>query len=475
MQDHIDTLTSWKQHSNKAAKCISRIYLALTVLIAAYVIFVYLYGGLDLLEKFIAGTLKKATLPFFYLIFLWIIIGHGIFLVKYQKIDRNNWLFWSGFFFCALIYTLFLSERTSYGDFGDYYRGAQNIVYEQPFHPRYIYLPFWATILQPLAHLGFGTVQAFCLGLNLASFLVFYTLTCKILTKFNFSKELAVVFTTVFLCINTPVIRTFGYIQVNFHMTNLILLSLLTYQRSKVLSAFFLALGFHLKISPAIFALPFLLNKDWRWLSYFFFAIFTIVIFTSLANDFSYYGSSIANLQKASNYIMGPSRQNSIDCFIKSTFVYTKAPAHIAKYLIIACKVTLIFFTAVILRKNITNRTFLAKPSQQSIIYNSFPALSLLMTAISPIIWPHHLVFLIPAFLIIFKKNALPYHMLMYIFAWILMFVIPTFNFYPLAFHRLLGLLICFWLLWQISKQQHSQKNVIIDVIEKRLAICFNI
>ena len=67
------------------------------------------------------------------------------------------------------------------------------------------------------------------------------------------------------------------YVQVNFHVMNFILLSILLYkrrrrrdgQRPSFLSALMLALAVHFKASPVVLVLAFLLEFNWKWLLWF--------------------------------------------------------------------------------------------------------------------------------------------------------------------------------------------------------------
>jgi uncharacterized membrane protein len=80
---------------------------------------------------------------------------------------------------------------------------------------------------------------------------------------------MAALTTTLFLLVNMPVLRTFMYVQVNFHVMNFILLSILFYGSRPFLSALMLALAIHFKASPAILVLAFLLHFNWKWLLWF--------------------------------------------------------------------------------------------------------------------------------------------------------------------------------------------------------------
>ena len=105
--------------------------------------------------------------------------------------------------------------------------------------------------------------------LNLASLVLFYVLLQRTLQRYGFTPSFSALATILFMLVNAPLLRTLVYVQVNLHVLNLILLSILLYPRRPFLSAFALALAVHLKISPAVLVLAFLLETDWRWLAWF--------------------------------------------------------------------------------------------------------------------------------------------------------------------------------------------------------------
>ncbi len=68
--------------------------------------------------------------------------------------------------------------------------------------------------------------------------------------------------------------------------------------------------------------------------------------------------------------------------------------------------------------------------------------------------------FIIPVFLLMLKKISSPGQLFLYVLAWFLIFVVPTFDCYPFSYHRLLGLLICYVLQWQISGSKRDAPGI---------------
>ena len=132
---------------------------------------------------------------------------------------------------------------------------------------------------------GFPT--AAFLTVNVAALLLLFVLLVRLLQRFNFSAPLAALTTLLALTANVAVLRTMHYGQINIVVLDLILATLLLYPRRPILSAVALALAMHLKVSPALLVLPFLLTRDWKWLASFALTTLIVVALTSLANDFS--------------------------------------------------------------------------------------------------------------------------------------------------------------------------------------------
>ncbi len=211
--------------------------------------------------------------------------------------DRGNAVSVAGFFIVCWVYLNVLSERVRYGDYGYYFDAATRLHNGQPLPPTYFYLPLWATLTQFLAPLGQHKFFVVLWFLNLFSLLLFYMLLHRTLQRYGFASRLAAVVTTLFMLANVPLLRTLVYVQVNLHTLNLVLLSLLFYPRRAFLSALSLALAVHLKTSPAVLVLAFLLEMDWRWLVWFLFSLLIIAAPTVIINGFSPFLDSLHNIQ----------------------------------------------------------------------------------------------------------------------------------------------------------------------------------
>ena len=84
-------------------------------------------------------------------------------------------------------------------------------------------------------------------------------------------------------------------------------------------------------------------------------------------------------------------------------------------------------------------------------LLNAVPALFILLTLASPIVWEHHGVFVALSFLVLLKRLDRPQDWLLFAFAYLLEFVVPTFDFYPWSYGRLLAPLLILWLMWKTA------------------------
>ncbi|MGE5775069.1 MAG: hypothetical protein ACM33V_02555, partial [Chloroflexota bacterium] len=70
------------------------------------------------------------------------------------------------------------------------------------------------------------------------------------------------------------------------------------------------------------------------------------------------------------------------------------------------------------------------------------------MTLLSPLVWEHHALFLTLPFLLLLKKLESPAEWIYYGVAYLLVFLIPVFDYFPWSYGRLPGILILLFLLW---------------------------
>jgi hypothetical protein len=72
------------------------------------------------------------------------------------------------------------------------------------------------------------------------------------------------------------------------------------------------------------------------------------------------------------------------------------------------------------------------------------------MTLLSPLVWEHHAMFLTLPFLLLLKKLESPAEWILYGTVYLLVFLTPTFDYFPWSYGRLLGILILLGLLWKL-------------------------
>ncbi|HEY9153157.1 MAG TPA: glycosyltransferase family 87 protein, partial [Anaerolineales bacterium] len=253
----------------------------LTVLIAASIFFILLRWGWPGFKLFIEQwPLEYLPITLASVAFTWLLLGLLIYLLYAKKVNADNGWSVSGFFLAAFMYLNILSERFRYGDYTYYLEAATALSQHKPLPNTYLYPPFWATLLQSIAPLG---EDNFLLILWIADFialLLFYILLYRVLKHYGFSARFSAIVTTLFVLVNTPLFRTMFYMQVNVYVLNLVFLSLLLYPKRSFLSALTLALAVHLKSSPIVLVLAFLLELDWRWLGWFALSLILIAMFT---------------------------------------------------------------------------------------------------------------------------------------------------------------------------------------------------
>ena len=141
------------------------------------------------------------------------------------------------------------------------------------------------------------------------------------------------------------------YVQVNFHVMNFILLSILFYRRSTpslaggsmdkdrpFLSALMLALAVHFKASPVVLVLAFLLEFNWKWLLWFAVNMIMIAGFTIAIYGMSPYFDFINNFL----FISAPHglslHDSSFDSAIGMTLSYIRADAATIRILVLLAK-----------------------------------------------------------------------------------------------------------------------------------------
>jgi hypothetical protein len=431
------------------------VWAAITLLVAVSLWVIYLRLGAQGFEVFIQQpplinlpvTLSSVTL-------LWLSAGLLLYLLWFQRVHPSNALSVAGFFLVCGVYLNILSERFRYGDYTYYLDAATSLYQNQPLPGSYFYLPLWATLTQFLVPFGEDAFFLVLWLLNFFSLLIFFILLQRVLERYGFSPRLAALVTTLFMLVNAPLLRTLVYVQVNLHTLNLVLLSLLLYPKRSFLSALALAAAVHLKTSPAVLVLAFLLEKDWRWLTWFVVSMLLLAGVTVATDGISPFFDVFHHLQGLALSQNTIFHDTSFDSFLRFTDRLLGIDIFWTRILVYAVKGLLAVGTLLVMAKCARGRIFLTSDERGAKLFNAIPPLFILMTLASPIVWEHHGIFPALSFLLMLKRIGKPAEWLWFGFAYFLQFAVPTFDFFPWSYGRLVAPLIVLWLMWEISKQK---------------------
>jgi hypothetical protein len=394
-------------------------------------------GGAPLLQRCVqADALSISAQTLACAALVWAAWGGGVGLLRRRALrDRYGW----HIALCGVLLILYvnvLRERAQYADVQDYVRAAFELQAGKPFHIRYLYPPFLATLCQPFLFLGEDGLAALFWAANWAGFALFFLLLAKVLERYGVAPRAACFGVFAFMLVNVPVLRTLSFIQVNFHMMNLILLAVLLYPRHRLLSALMLALAVHLKASPLVLALPFVCARDKRWLAGFVFCGSALFAATALLYGWAPYEAFLANVRTlyAANGICF--RENSIDALVRATAAALQADG---TALVPFVKVPSVLALAGCAAYAVRARMWSDEAGAAGCVWNGLPLLLVLMVFVSPLVWEHHFVFLAVPFLLLLRKLESPGEWAWFGTAYVAVFWMPTFDFYPWSFCRLAG------------------------------------
>jgi len=428
------------------------VWVFLTVLCLAGILGQVLVAGRESLRR-VAGTgpFSDIYVTMACVGIVWGLAGAMLVLLWKGWINRRNVLLVAGFFLVLLLYVNILRERGPYGgDVWAYWRAARQLSLGEHLEADYFYPPFWATLLQSVIPLGPHAVFATCWLLNIASLGVFYFLLRAVLRRYGFSETLSVIVVVLFLLVNVPVLRTLGYLQVNLHVMNLVLAGLLLYPRFRAASAAALATAVHLKFSPLVLACGFLLEKDRRWFLWFGLVLVLVLLVTVLVNGVSPYADFVGNVLGIWQSKPVTFRENSIDSWFRALEQFVGTSPAWTRGLVVVSKLLLVVVTGLIAYRCVRNRTFCDAPGPTALL-NAAPALLILMMMASPLVWEHHPVFVSLAYLVLLKRLTGRVQWTVFGVAYMLEFVVPTFDFFPWSYGRLLSPLLWLFLAWRVS------------------------
>ena len=431
------------------------VWAALSLLVAASLWVIYLRLGSGGFEVFIQQPpLINLPVSLASVALVWLSAGALLFLLQSGSISKPGLLTVSGFFIVCWSYLNFLSERWRYGDYTYYFDAAATMYRNEPLHDAYFYPPLWATLTQFLVPTGEQTFFMVLWLLDFVSFALFYFVLHRILVRYGFGQGFAAVVATLFMLANAPLLRTLVYVQVNLHTLNLILLSLLLYPRRPLLSALSLALAVHLKGSPAVLVLAFLLERDWRWLAWFAAGLLAIAGITVLTDGIPPFLDVLSHWQGLALSDNTIYHDTSFDSFLRSAAQFVHVDLLWTRVLSYSAKALLAAASILIMLRSARNRSFLAPHEAGAQMLNAVPPLFILLTLSAPVVWEHHGVFLTLSFLLMLKRLETAHEWLWFGFAYLLEFLLPTFDFFPWSFGRLVAPMLILWQMWRLARRK---------------------
>ncbi|MCB0100692.1 MAG: DUF2029 domain-containing protein [Anaerolineales bacterium] len=435
-----------------------RIWVVTTFLVLASLIAIYLRNGMVGINLFIqewplsnlAVTLVSTSLT-------WILAGVLLYLLAHEKINQDNLWLTAGFFLVMFVYLQILRERFRYGDYHYYLEAATALANGQPLPDTYLYLPLWGTLLRFLVPLGDQGVMIVLWTVNVIALATFYFLLIQVLERYGFFYHLSVIITVLFLLINTPLMRTLGFIQVNLITLDLIFFSILVYPKNNFLSALALAIAVHLKTSPAAIVLAFLLTFNWRWIFWFALSFLAVGLFPVAMHGTEIYLQFINNTVSLSQIPDTNFHDTSFDSFLRFLNPFFDISIETTRLMAIGAKVLLLLATLYTMMQNILAQSF----SKENRLLNAAPALFVFMTLASPIVWDHHGLFTTLAFLLLLKRIQSPTHWMIFLAAYFFQFMLPSFDFFPWSYGRLVAPMVVLWLMYATRKNDEPSPFII--------------
>lgn len=376
----------------------------------------------------------------------WVVAGCTIAALAWRPATPERLLVIATYAGLSLLYVSLMRERTYYGDVEDYFRAALSLHTGTALPIRYLYPPLWAALLAPLTRFGENTVTAAIWLVNLLATFAAFPLTARVLTRFRFSERNAVLTTAALFVVNVPLYRTLGYGQINVVVLDLILMTLALYPQQRVLSAIALAAAVHFKISPIVLAFAFLWARDGRWLASFAAALLAIGLAPVAIYGWAPYAEVLANLlnmERANGLVF---RETSFDSLARALNAVTGVQV---EWAVLPAKMAFTLACLAAAVQHARLRTFADGNDTRVIVLNQAPMLLLLMVLASPLVWEHHALFLVLSYAVVATRLRQPRDWTIFGFAYYVEFLMPTFDFFPWSYGRLLSPLLILWLAWR--------------------------
>lgn len=306
-------------------------------------------------------------------------------------------------------------------------------------------LPYPAETRWYMVFYGWQTLQFF---LVLAAFVLTLRVVRRRLPPKGSLADTALVLAvvTALFLVNNALLRTLRFNQVNLLVLDAVLIAILTVDKVPWLAALALAVGIHLKIYPALFLLPIALARRWSVLG-------LVVVFGVALYAVQVYGLGNAAMWKE---YLAYAPHASIRVYIRDTSAYailtntlalvTSRADTIAAVRSVGTVLWNIGFGAwFVLRQWRAGWRRGGKPGSARAALPAMVDTLPFLVLLSPIVWEHHWIFMLPFALVCFlsrmltnpkTKTVLPAAACVAFIYWL-----PTFDLWPASYLRLVGLI----------------------------------
>ena len=434
-------------------------WIGLTLRVIASVIAIYLRNGTEGLNLFIQQwPLSNLVVTLEATAYTWFCAGTILYMLANDKVNAGNVFFVAGFFIVILLYLNILRERFRYGDYQYYLEAATALMNNQPLPDTYLYLPLWATILQYIVPLGDQGMLAILWTVNIIMLGLFYILLVRVLEQYGYSNRFAVTVTVLFMLVNTPLYRSLGYVQVNLITLVLVMAGMLLFRKNDFASALMLALAVHLKTSPAALVLAFLLERNWKWIAWFTLTFVLIALIPVALEGVGPYFDYLTNIGILTRITDTNFHDTSFDSFFRFFNPFLGIGIETTRLITMAIKGLLGIATLYVMAQNVRSHAFVDEKAASPILLNAIPSLFIVMTLTSPIVWDHHGIFTTLSFLLLLKCITSPAAWIWFGFAYFLEFILPSFDFFPWSFGRLIAPIIVLVLMGLVSSKREESR-----------------
>jgi len=448
----------------KAAVKFLLIYAAIPAAVAILPLLVSAAGW-----PFIGNTYGKAYEPFeLFGFFAALALVAGV-VLKIRSRREKTWKSLAPVVLFLVISFYFLTLITEYSHkLGDYmcYEAAAGAVLagENPYSgTNYIYPPLTAEALAALYKgirfgsnlLGFARDQqnywedVFYLYQCLQYFLIVisYLLCVRLARNLGLQPEIASALVAVLFVLNNPLVRTLRHNQTNLLVLCAILGSVLLLPKHPSASGLSLALGIHFKLYPSLL-LPYwaALRKIKPLLWTLFWSSCILAVETKFFRDFSFWRNFLDFFKSFPKGIFFRDNSfyslflNSFDLLVRRLLRINWSQETLSTAVNIAVWAVNTGLLVWFLLRFLKRRGEKAGLNPYALYASLFDAVAL-MLLLSPRVWEHHYVLALP--LVIYAAAVggarTPWRIGLAAF---LMFALPTFDVFPLSYHRLAGLLI---------------------------------